>query len=108
MTDSATTTSEAAGTAGQALYRRFRAQTFSQIVGQDAVVQFVTDALGDYTIYLAPDTYNVVAAMEGYAIDCKVVAATPGYFDYSDNNFTLTTQLLQNLFKNKTSSNIQS
>ena len=39
MADSATTTSEAAGSSGQALYRRFRAQTFSQIVGQDAVVQ---------------------------------------------------------------------
>jgi hypothetical protein len=49
-----------------------------------------TDALGDYTIYLAPDTYNVIAAMAGYATDCKVVAATPGYFDYSNNNFTLT------------------
>ena len=49
----------------------------------------VTDALGDYTIYLAPDTYNVVAAMAGYATDCKVVAATPGYLNYSGNNFTL-------------------
>ena len=39
MTDIPTTTIEAAGVAGQALYRRFRAQTFSQIVGQDAVVQ---------------------------------------------------------------------
>jgi hypothetical protein len=54
------------------------------VVGSD-----VTDALGDYTIYLAPDTYNVVAAMAGYATDCMVVAATPGYFDYPNNNFTL-------------------
>jgi len=45
MTDSAITTSEAAGTAGQAIYRRFRAQTFSQIVGQDAVVQTLRNAV---------------------------------------------------------------
>jgi DNA polymerase III subunit gamma/tau len=45
MTDSATTTSEAAGHAGRALYRRFRAQTFSQIVGQDAVVQTLRNAV---------------------------------------------------------------
>ncbi len=42
MTDSATTTNDAAG---QALYRRFRAQTFSQIVGQDAVVQTLRNAV---------------------------------------------------------------
>jgi DNA polymerase-3 subunit gamma/tau len=42
MTDSPTTTSDAAG---QALYRRFRAQTFSQIVGQDAVVQTLRNAV---------------------------------------------------------------
>ncbi len=42
MTDSATTTND---TAGQALYRRFRAQTFSQIVGQDAVVQTLRNAI---------------------------------------------------------------
>ena len=45
MTDSPTITSEAAGTAGQAIYRRFRAQTFSQIVGQDAVVQTLRNAV---------------------------------------------------------------
>ncbi len=45
MTDSATSTSEAKGPAGQALYRRFRAQTFSQIVGQDAVVQTLRNAV---------------------------------------------------------------
>ncbi|MEX1297262.1 MAG: DNA polymerase III subunit gamma/tau, partial [Candidatus Limnocylindrales bacterium] len=45
MTDSATSTSEASGSAGQALYRRFRAQTFSQIVGQDAVVQTLRNAV---------------------------------------------------------------
>jgi len=45
MTDSAITTSETAGTAGQAIYRRFRAQTFSQIVGQDAVVQTLRNAV---------------------------------------------------------------
>ena len=42
MTDSATTTSDVAG---QALYRRFRSQTFSQIVGQDAVVQTLRNAV---------------------------------------------------------------
>ena len=42
MTDSPTTSS---GAAGQALYRRFRAQTFSQIVGQDAVVQTLRNAV---------------------------------------------------------------
>ena len=45
MTDSATTTSDASGTAGQAIYRRFRAQTFAQIVGQDAVVQTLRNAV---------------------------------------------------------------
>jgi DNA polymerase-3 subunit gamma/tau len=45
MTDSPAITSEAAGTAGQAIYRRFRAQTFSQIVGQDAVVQTLRNAV---------------------------------------------------------------
>ena len=45
MTDSATTTSEAGGPHRQALYRRFRAQTFSQIVGQDAVVQTLRNAV---------------------------------------------------------------
>jgi len=44
MTDSPTT-SEVTGTAGQAIYRRFRAQTFSQIVGQDAVVQTLRNAV---------------------------------------------------------------
>ena len=45
MTDSPTTISGGTGTAGQALYRRFRAQTFSQIVGQDAVVQTLRNAV---------------------------------------------------------------
>ena len=45
MTDIPTTTSEPSGAAGQALYRRFRAQTFSQIVGQDAVVQTLRNAV---------------------------------------------------------------
>ena len=45
MTDSATTTSDAADEASQALYRRFRAQTFSQIVGQDPVVQTLRNAV---------------------------------------------------------------
>jgi len=45
MTDSPTMTSEGTGTPGQALYRRFRAQTFSQIVGQDAVVQTLRNAV---------------------------------------------------------------
>jgi len=67
-------------------YDEFAADLKDQVsvVGSDD-----TDALGDYTIYLAPDTYNVVAAMAGYATDCMVVAATPGYLNYSDNNFTL-------------------
>jgi len=44
MTDDATTTTgESRGS--QALYRRFRAQTFSQIVGQDAVVQTLRNAV---------------------------------------------------------------
>ena len=44
MTDILTTTSQPSG-AGQAIYRRFRAQTFSQIVGQDAVVQTLRNAV---------------------------------------------------------------
>lgn len=45
MTDSGITTIAETGSAGQALYRRFRAQTFSQIVGQDAVVQTLRNAV---------------------------------------------------------------
>jgi DNA polymerase-3 subunit gamma/tau len=45
MTDIPTPTSGETGIAGQALYRRFRAQTFSQIVGQDAVVQTLRNAV---------------------------------------------------------------
>jgi DNA polymerase-3 subunit gamma/tau len=45
MTDFPATGSEASGTATTALYRRFRAQTFSQIVGQDAVVQTLRNAV---------------------------------------------------------------
>jgi DNA polymerase-3 subunit gamma/tau len=45
MTDTPTTTREPTGIAGQAIYRRFRAQTFSQIVGQDAVVQTLRNAV---------------------------------------------------------------
>jgi DNA polymerase-3 subunit gamma/tau len=45
MTDSPTTTSDETGAAGQALYRRFRAQTFSQIVGQEPVVQTLRNAV---------------------------------------------------------------
>jgi DNA polymerase-3 subunit gamma/tau len=44
MTDDATTTTGESG-GSQALYRRFRAQTFSQIVGQDAVVQTLRNAV---------------------------------------------------------------
>jgi DNA polymerase III subunit gamma/tau len=44
MTDIPTDPSEQRG-AGQAIYRRFRAQTFSQIVGQDAVVQTLRNAV---------------------------------------------------------------
>jgi DNA polymerase-3 subunit gamma/tau len=44
MTDILTNTSQQSG-AGQAIYRRFRAQTFSQIVGQDAVVQTLRNAV---------------------------------------------------------------
>jgi DNA polymerase-3 subunit gamma/tau len=44
MTDILTNTSHQSG-AGQAIYRRFRAQTFSQIVGQDAVVQTLRNAV---------------------------------------------------------------
>lgn len=45
MTDSPTLPADAGGDSGQALYRRFRAQTFSQIVGQDAVVQTLRNAV---------------------------------------------------------------
>ncbi len=45
MPDIPTTTRELSGAAGQALYRRFRAQTFSQIVGQDAAVQTLRNAV---------------------------------------------------------------
>jgi DNA polymerase III subunit gamma/tau len=44
MTHIPTDPSEQRG-AGQAIYRRFRAQTFSQIVGQDAVVQTLRNAV---------------------------------------------------------------
>ncbi len=45
MTDIPITTSQHSGSAGQAIYRRFRAQTFSQIVGQDAAVQTLRNAV---------------------------------------------------------------
>jgi DNA polymerase-3 subunit gamma/tau len=45
MTDSPTATTTTERGASQALYRRFRAQTFSQIVGQDAVVQTLRNAV---------------------------------------------------------------
>jgi DNA polymerase-3 subunit gamma/tau len=45
MTDTPTTSTASADAGGQALYRRFRAQTFSQIVGQDAVVQTLRNAV---------------------------------------------------------------
>ncbi len=45
MTDIPITTSQHRGSAGQAIYRRFRAQTFSQIVGQDAAVQTLRNAV---------------------------------------------------------------
>ena len=45
MTDSPTTTSPSGGSAPQAIYRRFRAQTFGQMVGQDAVVQTLRNAV---------------------------------------------------------------
>ena len=45
MTDSPSPTRDQTGAAGQALYRRYRAQTFSQIVGQDAVVQTLRNAV---------------------------------------------------------------
>ena len=58
MTDIPTTTSQDRG-AGKALYRRFRAQTFSQIVGQDAVVQTLRNAvrldrLGHAFLFVGP------------------------------------------------------
>ncbi len=45
MIDTPITTSQHSGSAGQAIYRRFRAQTFSQIVGQDAAVQTLRNAV---------------------------------------------------------------
>ena len=59
MSDSAITTTTEAGGSSQALYRRFRAQTFSQIVGQDAVVQTLRNAvrlgrLGHAFLFVGP------------------------------------------------------
>ena len=45
MTDTPTTTSPSGGSAPQAIYRRFRAQTFAQMVGQEAVVQTLRNAV---------------------------------------------------------------
>ena len=45
MTDTPTTADGQTAGASQALYRRFRAQTFSQILGQDAVVQTLRNAV---------------------------------------------------------------
>lgn len=45
MTDTPSTISAETPVASQALYRRFRAQTFAQIVGQDAVVQTLRNAV---------------------------------------------------------------
>jgi hypothetical protein len=55
-----------------------------EVIGSDT-----TDTLGDYTIYIAPGTYNVIATMEGYFPKCQVVVAEPGYSDYDENDFTL-------------------
>ena len=54
------------------------------VIGSD-----ITDILGDYTIYIAPGTYNVVATLEGYFPKCQVVVAEPGYLDYDENDFIL-------------------
>jgi DNA polymerase-3 subunit gamma/tau len=45
MTDTPSSSSAEVNAGGQALYRRFRAQTFSQIIGQDAVVQTLRNAV---------------------------------------------------------------
>jgi len=45
MTDSRTTTSATSQVAQQALYRRFRAQRFAEMVGQDPVVQTLRNAV---------------------------------------------------------------
>ena len=48
----------------------------------------VSDILGDYFMYLPPNTYNIVATKADYVPQCQVVAATE-YSDYTANNFIL-------------------
>jgi len=49
----------------------------------------LSNVSGDYILYLPPNTYSIVATMDGYTPQCQVVAAT-GYQEYTDINFTLT------------------
>lgn len=50
----------------------------------------ITNILGDYFIYLPPDTYNIVAAEAGYVPQCQVVTAGPEYANHGGVNFTMT------------------
>lgn len=49
-----------------------------------------SDENGVYLIYLPPNTYNIVATLSGYFPDCQVVAATPGYQNYTAEDIVLT------------------
>jgi hypothetical protein len=49
-----------------------------------------SDGNGDFLIYLPPNTYNIVATLPGYFPDCQVVAATPGYQNYTAEAIVLT------------------
>ena len=44
---------------------------------------------GDYTRYVPPNTYNIVAFKEGYVPECQVVVAEPGYLDWPADDFFL-------------------
>lgn len=55
----------------------------------------LSDTAGEYILYLPPDTYNIVAAMNGYTFACQEVAAT-GYLDYPEKDFTLTALTVEN------------
>ena len=55
----------------------------------------LSNVSGDYILYLPPNTYSIVATMDGYTPQCQVVAAT-GYQEYTDINFTLTSLTAEN------------
>ena len=75
------------------------AQTYDALAGdeKDKVVvhsSTTTDDDGQYTMYLEPGTYNIVAYQDGYDPDCAVVLAESNTSHTQD--FTLTTATASN------------